>query len=157
MLCVPGMGSGRRVMLHFISCEPIISSPSPQHYSSVSHHLFQNPFLVSFQFRLFTTQQPKWPFKNAVLIMPLHDLNSFFGFTLLLGECQNHYHDFLSILCMLWPQFTSATSSNITLSYALVFQSHLHCLVPWTYSPNWLPPRSPYSFIHAIALLIFCL
>lgn len=62
--------------------------------------------------------------------MPLHNLDSFFGFILLLGESQNYYHDFLSRLCMLLSQLTSATSYNFTLSHALVFRSHLHCLVP---------------------------
>lgn len=61
--------------------------------------------------------------------MPLHNLNPFFGFTLLLGESQNYHHDFLSRLCMLWPQLTSATSYNFIPSHALVFLSHLHCLV----------------------------
>lgn len=67
--------------------------------------------------------------KNRVLIMPLHNLNSFFGFTLLLGESQNYCRDFVSRLCRLWAQLTSATSYNFTLSHALVFRSHWHCLV----------------------------
>lgn len=111
-VCVSGMWSGRRVMSLFISQEPIVFSPFSYHSSSESYHLSLRPlesflWVFSLHSNPFSTQQPEWPFKNAVLIMPLLNLNFFFGVTLPLGGSHN-YHDFLSRLFMLWPQLTSA-------------------------------------------------
>lgn len=154
-MCVPEMCS-----LLFLR-SPLSSLHCHATTSCESSHLSLQFLLLCFwvfslHSHLFSTQKPEWPFKNAILIMPLLVLNFFFGFTLCLGENYN-YHDFLSRPCMLWPQLTSATLSNSTPSHALVFRSYLHCLVPWTSSPYCLQPGRLYSFIHAIVLSVFCL
>lgn len=84
----------------------------------------------------------------------------FFDFTLLLGESQNHYHDFKTMHVK--AQLTLTTSSNPTLSQILVFQTHLHCSVPWTNSPYILTLHFFFCFTHwwtfrLFACLVYCI
>lgn len=166
MMCVPGVWYGGRAVFPFISHEAIIFFPSSYLCSSVSYLPLRLPKSFPDCFSgssyLIVTCSPHSSQSDLVKMQFLscHCVADFlfFFFTLLLGESQNHYFDFLSRLCVHWPQLSSATSPNSTLPHALVFESHLHCLVPWANPPILAPTYEPLPFTDAIilVLLIFC-